>query len=309
VGAEYRYGFNGMERDDEVKGSGASYDFGARMYDPRVGRWWSCDPMERTYPMIVPFAAFGANPINFIDSEGEIIVWHNDAFRDRMMKLRSVSTGLDIVLTLLERSYSQIDVYVDDSKFEDGKRVGGRFYQGTGDIYFPTSINKSSAFGDEFVQLYASMEEFFHALQFLYYAADKDDYYSGQSSNQIESEAKLAVTLFEIQMEGKYMDENGSISGGSVLSELFGEIEISNYLIGDSEKISPLFKEFLNEFKADGGYSGSLKELNPSVFNMVSDASRISDTYQIEIEKTTSFQTMEQKTKRDLYNKEETDGK
>lgn len=29
---DYRYGFNGMEKDDEVKGSGNSYDFGARMY-------------------------------------------------------------------------------------------------------------------------------------------------------------------------------------------------------------------------------------------------------------------------------------
>jgi hypothetical protein len=32
----YRYGFNGMEMDDEVKNQhGTSYDFGARMYDPR----------------------------------------------------------------------------------------------------------------------------------------------------------------------------------------------------------------------------------------------------------------------------------
>ena len=34
----YRYGFNGMEKDDKVKGEGNSYDFGARMYDSRIGR-------------------------------------------------------------------------------------------------------------------------------------------------------------------------------------------------------------------------------------------------------------------------------
>jgi hypothetical protein len=35
---DYRYGFNGMEKDDEVKnGKGNSYDFGARMYDSRLG--------------------------------------------------------------------------------------------------------------------------------------------------------------------------------------------------------------------------------------------------------------------------------
>ncbi len=31
---DYRYGFNGMEKDDELKGNGNSYDFGARIYDP-----------------------------------------------------------------------------------------------------------------------------------------------------------------------------------------------------------------------------------------------------------------------------------
>ncbi len=30
-GEEYRYGFNGMEKDDELAGEGNSYDFGARM--------------------------------------------------------------------------------------------------------------------------------------------------------------------------------------------------------------------------------------------------------------------------------------
>ncbi|GGD36603.1 hypothetical protein GCM10011343_28070 [Flavobacterium orientale] len=42
----YRYGFNGMEKDDEIKGEGNSYDFGARMLDPRVGRWFAPDPIR-----------------------------------------------------------------------------------------------------------------------------------------------------------------------------------------------------------------------------------------------------------------------
>lgn len=50
----YRYGFQGQEKDDEIKGEGNSYDFGARMYDPRVGRCLSYDPKttarESPYP-------------------------------------------------------------------------------------------------------------------------------------------------------------------------------------------------------------------------------------------------------------------
>lgn len=72
---DYRYGFNGMEKDDEVKGvKGSSYDFGARMYDPRVGRWLSTDPLEKKYPFASSFKFAGNSPILFLDPNGEDIV-------------------------------------------------------------------------------------------------------------------------------------------------------------------------------------------------------------------------------------------
>jgi RHS repeat-associated protein len=66
----YRYGFNGMEKDDEVKGDGNSYDFGARIYNPRIGRWLSLDPLESKYPDISPYVFAVNNPILFIDPDG-----------------------------------------------------------------------------------------------------------------------------------------------------------------------------------------------------------------------------------------------
>ena len=39
----YRFGFNGMENDHEMKGTGNSLDFGARIYDPRIGKFLSID--------------------------------------------------------------------------------------------------------------------------------------------------------------------------------------------------------------------------------------------------------------------------
>ena len=41
---EYRYGFNGMERDDEVSGEGNQYGADYRQYDSRLARWTSVDP-------------------------------------------------------------------------------------------------------------------------------------------------------------------------------------------------------------------------------------------------------------------------
>ena len=71
---DYIYGFNGMQKDDEIKGSGNSYDFGARMYDSRVGRWLTIDPMANSYPDVNPYCFVLNSPIMFIDPNGEYVV-------------------------------------------------------------------------------------------------------------------------------------------------------------------------------------------------------------------------------------------
>jgi RHS repeat-associated protein len=67
----YRFGFNGMEKDDELKGNSNSYDFGARLYDSRLGRWLSKDPASRKYPGHSPFIYVRNNPVLRIDPNGE----------------------------------------------------------------------------------------------------------------------------------------------------------------------------------------------------------------------------------------------
>ena len=46
----YKYGFNGKEKDDEINGFGNSVDFGDRIYDSRIARWLSLDPLKAPYP-------------------------------------------------------------------------------------------------------------------------------------------------------------------------------------------------------------------------------------------------------------------
>jgi RHS repeat-associated protein len=62
-----------MLKDDELKGSGNSYDFGARIYDPRLGRWLACDQLFGKYPMLSPYQFVDNNPILLIDPDGRII--------------------------------------------------------------------------------------------------------------------------------------------------------------------------------------------------------------------------------------------
>jgi RHS repeat-associated protein len=70
---DYRYGFNGQEMDNEMDGvSGSKLDFGMRIYDSRLGRWLSRDPLSTFFPSYSPYSFALDNPIMFIDEGGEI---------------------------------------------------------------------------------------------------------------------------------------------------------------------------------------------------------------------------------------------
>ena len=46
------------------------YDFGARLYDPAVGRWTTMDPLCEKYHSVSPYAYCHNNPVNRIDLDG-----------------------------------------------------------------------------------------------------------------------------------------------------------------------------------------------------------------------------------------------
>ncbi|MFY0255164.1 hypothetical protein ACDQ55_14545 [Chitinophaga sp. 30R24] len=65
----YRYGFNGQEKSDEIKGEGNSYTAEFWEYDPRIGRRWNLDP--KPLVDISQYAAFSNNPILITDPLGD----------------------------------------------------------------------------------------------------------------------------------------------------------------------------------------------------------------------------------------------
>jgi len=66
----YRYGFNGKEKDDETYGEGDEYDYGMRIYDARIGKFFSVDLLTKKYAWYSPYQFSGDNPIKFIDFDG-----------------------------------------------------------------------------------------------------------------------------------------------------------------------------------------------------------------------------------------------
>ncbi len=67
---EYRYGFNGMEKDDEMKGNGNSYDFEMRIYDSRKGLFLIVDQAHFVFPYVSPYNFSHNNPVRNIDVNG-----------------------------------------------------------------------------------------------------------------------------------------------------------------------------------------------------------------------------------------------
>ena len=66
----YRYGFQGQEFDDEIKGQGNSVNYKYRMHDARLGRFLSIDPLAHKFPWQSPNVAFNNSPTITIDPDG-----------------------------------------------------------------------------------------------------------------------------------------------------------------------------------------------------------------------------------------------
>jgi RHS repeat-associated protein len=67
--AAYRYGFNGKEK--EADGTADNYDFGARIYDGRLGRFLSIDPKRTNFKSYSTYIFAGNRCIVSIDFQGE----------------------------------------------------------------------------------------------------------------------------------------------------------------------------------------------------------------------------------------------
>ena len=68
--ADYRYGFQNQEKDDEIKGEGNSLNYTFRMHDPRAGRFFATDPLAPKYPHNSPYAFSENSVIAFVELEG-----------------------------------------------------------------------------------------------------------------------------------------------------------------------------------------------------------------------------------------------
>ncbi len=64
-----RYDYNGKE--DQTTGDLKFLDYGARMYDTRLGRWFNVDPLAEKLQHQSPYAYCNNDPVNYADPDGQ----------------------------------------------------------------------------------------------------------------------------------------------------------------------------------------------------------------------------------------------
>ena len=58
-----------------VKKCGSQYDYGAKFYDPVIGRWGVIDGKAELYFLITPYAYAANTPVNAIDPDGHLVIF------------------------------------------------------------------------------------------------------------------------------------------------------------------------------------------------------------------------------------------
>lgn len=115
----YRFGFNGKENDNEVKGTGNQQDYGMRIYDPRIIRFNSVDPLTASYPMLTPYQFASNNPIWAIDLDG-LEAWYTNSGSDQPTDVSGPTksgAGPLTTSTATDMGFSQYGIMEDNNSF------------------------------------------------------------------------------------------------------------------------------------------------------------------------------------------------
>ena len=120
----YRYGYNGMEMDNDIKGTGNHLSTHFRGLDPRVGRWGSTDPAEKSFPGRSSYISMGNNPVNFLDKLGDDEVFFN-LDGSEVMRIHSNTSFKTFIQTNNEEGISVIPLQNNYKEVEMPKIISG----------------------------------------------------------------------------------------------------------------------------------------------------------------------------------------
>ena len=123
--SDYRYGYQGSEKDDEIKGStGTSYTTHFRQLDPRLGRWFSVDPKANLTSWESPYTSMANNPI-----------WNTDVLGDKPKKKEAAAIAAHVYGDkkdgILKGGWKVSDRKVDGGEYDTEAGLKSNLYERT----------------------------------------------------------------------------------------------------------------------------------------------------------------------------------
>ncbi|MEN7551828.1 RHS repeat-associated core domain-containing protein [Rapidithrix thailandica] len=304
----YRYGFNGKEKDNSFNKDGdgfTHYDFGARIYDSRIGRWLSTDPLEKRYPTLSPYNFVGNMPIIAIGPDGEIIkfvIVDNkgnitgtvDLNNEQFKALLKVIDAYKAKSKVFEKLYNELDQSVDytvniainteavESVSQgQGAAMARAPDENGGLIVYKTIDNYEEGFGKRAM---AIGEELFHQFQFMTYNITLEEKKNGTEARKtptIESEAKVfdmvLLNSLEIELIPTPVYMMDLVMPSADENSLFNLINFSeDKVINKDSQYWDNYIKYLDSFnsgtKGNAFYGGEQQEVEPKAYNkLVSD--------------------------------------